>query len=152
MSKNEPDSDGHTVHQPEYVILDAEEETPQSDQSGELFDTLKALSAKHIPWPMRIAFLFLFFFCLAFAVILIIHLLFHTVLATVTLFQSPALNSHVQKAWKILVSAIVVALGFAIAIFSPTFGLSVMMLYFMLHRDNQSGAFVTSFFKTRFKS
>lgn len=149
MSKNES-GDGRTVHQPEYVILDAEEETPRSEQSGEMFDTLKKLSAKHIPWPMRIVFLILFFFCLAVAVLLLLYFLFHTVLATVTLFQNPALNNNVKKAWNILVSDIVIALGFAIGFFSPTFGLSVIMLYFMLHRESQGGAFVTRFFQARF--
>lgn len=148
MSKEE--SEDHTVHEPEYVILDAEEETPRSDGSGEMFDTLKKVSAKHFPWPMRIACVILFFFFLAVAVLLFIHVLFHILLATVTLFENPALNSNVKKAWNLLVSDIVIALGLAIAFFSPAFGLSVMMLYFMLHRENSSSAFVTRFFQARF--
>lgn len=150
MSKEEPGSDGHNVHQPEYVILDAKEETPRSDGSGEMFDALKKVSEKHFPWPMRIAFLILFFFFLSVAVLLLIHFLFHTVLAAVTLFQSPPLINNVKKAWNLLVSDLVIALGLGIGFFSPTFGLSVMMLYFMLHRENRSGAFVTRFFQARF--
>lgn len=150
MNEKVPGSDGHKVHQPEYVILDAEEEAPRSDGSGEMFDTLKKVSVKHFSWPMRIAFLILFFFFLSVAAILLFYLGFHIALATVTLFQSPELNNNVKKAWNLLVSDLVIALGLAIGFFSPAFGLSVMMLYFMLHRENSSGAFVTRFFQARF--
>lgn len=147
MSKQDPEN---PIHQPEFIILEAEE-LPRSEEQSDIFETLKKVNAKHFPWGIRIIILTVFLFFFPILAILLLYVLIQAAVALVTFFQSPAAISNLQKAWTTFTNGIVMTLGLGIAIFSPAFGFSVIMLYFLLHRDNSGGVYVRRFFKSRFK-
>lgn len=152
MSKD-PEKDGEKLHTPEYILLEAEEtqQKRSEEEKGDVFKTMREIGAKHFPFRVRLVILLAFFPLLLAAIATMLYLTVTFALAVVTVFQSAALNSHLDVAWGTFKTVFVLILGFLIAFFSPAFGFSVIMLYFVLHSKEKRGAHVRRFFQSRFQ-
>lgn len=148
---NRPEDNGDKVHTPEYVLLDAEESSEKREETGDAFQTMRGIGAKKFPWSMRIVIILAFVPVLLAAIVTLFALAFTFALAFITFFQSSEMNNNLKKAWETFKSVLAVILGLIIAIFSPAFGFSIIMLYFMLHQQEGRSAYVRRFFQSRFK-
>ncbi len=135
-------------HRPEYVILEPEE-SPQFQKEGgeEALRNLKSLGAKKFSWTVRLTVFIVLLFLIVILAVLALYLAACALFAGVTFFQSSALNERLNKAWNRFVNTLVVVLGFTVALFSPTFGFSIIMLHTLLHKGESTSFYTNYIFK-----
>jgi hypothetical protein len=149
--ENHPDSNGDIHHRPEYVILEPEEGAQKKkEESEDLIKKLRALGSKQFPWSIRLSILIVFLFLTLFTIIPLLYFVASLAGSTLTLFQSSTLKRHLKKSWSMFVTTLVVLLGFAVALFSPAFGFSIILLYTMLHPGEHANRYTSYFFRAGF--
>lgn len=127
------------IHQPEYIILDKEEEEPKHQYAKEQADYLATL---HKIGQMRFG-VGLRILCLlggvvaAIATTIVAALsLIVVAMGAITLFLSKDINEQVLKALRNVRKLIVITFGLLLAVLSPALGLGMIILYFMLKGES----------------
>jgi hypothetical protein len=136
------------IHQPEFIILDGNAEPESQSSQREYFEALNRLESKHYPLSLR--------FMLLLAAIAVIFVVLFYILASVmawlvaclTFFSLETQVDHLHKTWKACKRLTVVALGLVVAIFSPAFGLGMMLLYFLMHGENINEGIIGRVFRS----
>lgn len=137
MEKDE-DSD-RTIHQPEYVILDKEEEQPQQQYAKEQADyltTLHKIGQLRFGLGLRILCLLAAGIAAIATAIIAVLALIVVAMGAITLFLSKDINAQVLKALRNVRKLLVITFGLFLAVFSPALGLGMIVLYFMLKGES----------------
>ena len=121
------------VQQPEYVILD-DEESAQHEQ----FDDLARVLAMRVPLRLRLLFALLLFPVFLWIVFAGVASLISGALCVITAMKVDDFRAMFHRMWRQLRRASAFALSLALALLSPSMGLGVLMLYFILHEDANS--------------
>lgn len=136
--EQEEDKD-RTVHQPEYIILDKEEEPAQPQYAKEQADYLTTL---HKIGQMRFG-VGIRFLCLVAGLVAAIATLFVAALSlivvalgAITLFLSKDVNTQVLNSLRNVRKLLVITFGLLLAVVSPALGLGMIVLYFMLKGES----------------
>src|ERR1700733_8987960 len=130
---------------PEFVYVDVDREDEAKKFSGfeeQYFRSFQALKHKGSSISVRITCLLgslLLIVTVAFAVP---FLLLFAILNALTFFKMKLFWLQTKKLWMYLKRALVVTLGFAVAVFSPSFGLTIIMIYFLLQGQQMENQFM----------
>lgn len=130
---------------PEIIIEDA----PSSNArvgADVYYDTLNKLKTTPFSPGMRVL-LFLLSLVMAIATIVVLCVaLIYTLLAAVSFFQSSNFNAMMRQSWKGVWKFLVFTMGFLLGVFSPAFGIGIVVLYFMVHNEKMDGFFLNKVF------
>lgn len=135
LSENNMEDNDPKIHQPEYIILDKEEEQPQNQQSKEQADYLATLQKiGQLQFGFGLRFLCLIAGLVAAVATVIVGALALIVfgIGLITLFMSKEINEQVVKALRNVRKLLVITFGLFLAVLSPALGLGMIILYFML--------------------
>lgn len=122
------------VPQPEFVILDDKDEAPQ----GEKFEDLARVLGMQVPLRLRLLFFLLLFPVTLWFAIASVSCALMGLLYLLTAMRVEDFYSLYCRMWRQLKRASVFALSLFLAVISPSMGLGVLMLYFILHEDKNS--------------
>lgn len=144
--KSEPK--GEKAKIPDYIYVDeSPEENPWGDKE-EYYQTIHKLTGQTYSWGLRV-------FCAFAAIVAWLYVLLMLLLsgitgaiAAVALFSSPAINAKFYRFLKLLCRGSAVFLGTFVAIFSPTFGFGILILYFMLQGEKMDERILSRFVHT----
>ncbi len=166
MSKNfkEEDLEGKAkkIHQPEFILLDKEEEPStfssnkaqrdyqrqeqQDSQKSDYTETLKKLSHKRLTFPVHMLIL-LAAITLAIATAITATLaILSFILAGLILFQSVQLNHFALYFWQRAYKLFIFTLGLSFAVFTPSFGFGLILLYLSLKGEKVKNTYFSRFF------
>jgi ABC-type multidrug transport system fused ATPase/permease subunit len=124
---------------PEFVVLDAEEDSKQRQRDSkekEFLDSIFRLKKQHYGFALRIFFVFLgLFFLIALALVSIATFVVF-LFALLGLFQVGSFNAAFSRAWKSFRVVFASTLGMFVAVLDPAFGLGIVVLYLMLNGEN----------------
>lgn len=136
------------VHQPEFIILEAEEEqgTQVPDQHLEYLSFINKLSKKKFSFALRIFILLSAIFVLAAIFFVAAFMILTIFFAALGLFRSPELNRNMFKSWGYLKKTVVIFIGLFLSLFSPALGLSLILFYLMTHGERLNKSFINKFF------
>ncbi len=132
--KHQTEYQERQAEEPEVVILDGNEGSAGPEGYSDLAD----MANLKIPWIMRVIFLVLVGvagFWLFFSGVC--WLLCGTANAA-SAFKVEDLGRLTRRFWRGVKRSAACTLGFAVSVFSPPLGLSIIMLYFMLHEEGDS--------------
>jgi hypothetical protein len=130
---------------PEFIFVDVDRESEAQKTSGfeeQYFRSFQALKHKDSSISLRITCLLgalLLLVTLMFAIpFLLLFLLFNVL----TFFKIQSFWAQTKKLWLYLKRALVMALGFSVAVFSPSFGVTLIMIYFLLQGQKMENHFM----------
>jgi hypothetical protein len=137
------------VHEPEVIILDQEgkKSNKNKEEKEEYISVLQELGKKHYPFTMRLLAFVTTFFVAGATLLALFFALLGTLIAALVLFQNPKVNDSMLKSWKNVKKLLTITLGVAISIFSPSLGLGLIMLYFMLQGEHMNKTIFTKVFR-----
>jgi len=131
--------------EPEIIYIDdvyVEPETNESTSQQQLYSSINQLEKTHYPFFLRII---TFFAALALALVLPLFALFvaaHGLIAGLLLFKNATSNTKALYYWRQLKKTAVVMLSLLIATISPSFGLGMIVLYFVLQGEEIHNSFL----------
>ena len=139
------------IHQPEFVILngDEEEKTGEQSKQGEYIDLLNKLNRKKFSWGLRLITLMAAVFVAIACVFAFVLALVSGFLTLITFMMNPEIKATMVRCWRGLRKLLVIFIGLIIGVFSPSLGFGLIILYLMLHKENLRKTF---FFKQIFPS
>lgn len=145
----EPKEEPTTYHRPEFVVLDdgrkdKASEHKQEEQFQTLFGNVKKVEST---WSIRIMAFFACFLLVAVSLFSLFFLMLSGLLAALTLFKSDQANQATLKSWKNFKKILVCTLGLAISVFSPSLGIGLIFLYFVLKNETLDPRFASRFMK-----
>ena len=137
----EQEDKDRTIHQPEYVILDKEEDEARKDEGyakeqADYLTTLHKIGQMKFGVGLRILCLLAAFFVALATVFIAALSLIAVAMGALTLFLSKEVNTQVLKALNNVRKLFVITFGLLIAVFSPALGLGLIVLYFMLKGES----------------
>ncbi len=142
------------IHQPEFVFVSEESKDTISGgqfkyQSGGKYESFEKLHDIKASFPVRFACLFssVILFTAAFFGIFILLALCTLVLFSLGRFRS--LNNFTKNYWGTIRKVFVTASGLLVAVFSPAFGLGIIVLYFILVAGGMNDPVFSRFFESR---
>ena len=141
------------IHHPEFVILDGTEDEakPHPDlleSQREYLEAISRLGSHHYSFPLRFM-LFLMSLGVGLAALFYLFATFMAlVVSSLTFFSLETQVAHLKKCWKGCKKLAIVALGILVAVFSPPFGLGMILLYFLLHGENIDQGIVGRVFRS----
>lgn len=158
-SNDEPEIVDPYEHQterkiPEFVFVDQgprdEKEkigaTPHEDPK-QMFSSIQTIAKGKQPFHLRIlAFLGTFVMLLGCAIILFFTLIF-ALFSLIFLRQSSYMNEQVSIAWRIFKKAVVFTLGCFVCVFNLSFGMGIILMYFMLSGESINQRFMQEFMR-----
>lgn len=122
--------------------------TPHQDPK-QVFGSIQTMAKGKHPFYLRvlalIGSLIMVFGCV---LVLLITLVF-VCMSLILLRQSAHMNEQASIAWKVFKKAIVFTLGGFVCIFNLSFGLGIIMMYFMLTGEAINSRFMQEFNKRR---
>lgn len=137
---------------PEFIFVDVDrEEEAQKFRSFEeqYFRSFQSLKHKDSSISVRVT-------CFLGALLLLIAVIFaapflliFVILNVLTFFKAKPFWLQTKKLWMYLKRALVVALGFSVAVFSPSFGLTIIMIYFLLQGHQMQNQFMMKLMRSR---
>jgi len=130
---------------PEIII---EEPTSSNTRVGAdvYYETLTKLKTMSFSLGMRVV-LFLLALVMATAAVAVLCIaLIYTVLAAASFFQSSNVTTMMQQSWKGVWKFLVLTAGFLLGVFTPVFGIGIVVLYFMVHNEKMDGFFINKVF------
>jgi hypothetical protein len=158
--KHEPEEEGssrgsHERKLPDFIYIDSEKSTREQESfkgqfRGEMGTHFEKMADKEYPLMLR---LFCFVFsALVFLVSLIalMFFLFFLLINLVTFFQMEAFWKQTKNLWEQLKKLIVSGIGLAVAVISPAFGFSIIMVYMLLKGSAMDEDWVSRVMKERF--
>lgn len=125
---------------PEYIIIEGPHDEPRggyegSFQSSEAYgDFLKTQNVKY-PFVVRVIAFLAALCALGWMIGCVISGIIFFVLAAVTLFRVASMNRYALRAWSFFKTALVGFISAMIAIFSPSLGLGLFIMYFTLKHE-----------------
>ena len=136
---------------PEFIIID-QNETIEDLGSTKRFETEDILDAipltnKKQPFYFRI---FGIFGTLTFAFIALLILffaIFYFALSLVLFRQSSLINKQTRSTWNFFKKMVVFALGCFVMIFNLSFGLGIILIYFMLKGEDMKNSIYHKFYE-----
>jgi len=138
---------------PEFIFVE-EGKTEEGETIGgfkeEFKESVSQMENRAYPVSVRIVCLLVAFFLSIVVLISIPFLLGFFSLNLVTFFQMEAFWKRTQKFWDTFKKLFVTVLGLVIAFFSPAFGLSVIMVYFMMRGQQMDQVWVNRMMQSRF--
>lgn len=155
MKEPEEEKRESSIHHPEFIIL-TEEHSEQvyhesgSEQKSEFYQPFEKLEGIQATAGLRIGCLITSFLMLGCTVFVFLFLMFALILAALTFGQVESLNSMLKKYWSIFRKVFVITMGLTVAVFSPFFGLGLIILYFILFIRSEQDPIFSRFFSTGF--
>jgi hypothetical protein len=141
MDPQQKPSDKKKIHEPEFIILDAEDEDRESfvkKSQAEYFETFQMLKTLRHTWSLRLISAVLFWFSLFVLVVFFFVFAVNVLFSVVTLFQNKKLDSGTLAAWAQFKKACVFSVGLLLAVFSPSLGFGLIVLYYLLREEKLS--------------
>lgn len=139
-------------HIPEFIYVEPEvEDDRKGFRREEEYQSIHSLQSQRFPFGMRILFLFLSCLLLFFLIIVAPIVLLLTGFNLLTMRKIENFNKNTIQLWGAFKKMVVVALGLLVAIFSPAFGISIIMIYFMMHKDNFGKVWMERIMKPSFR-
>lgn len=140
-------------HRPEFVLIDegGEEKVyggSHTFQSSCEFEPLHKLKDVKPTAALRIASLLSSLILYGALVLLIFLFLVHATMFLLTLGLVPFFRLATAKYWDLIKKTFVVASGLFVALFSPHFGLAIIVLYFILTTGGTSDPIFSKLFKS----
>lgn len=132
QSHNNPQ--GH-VHHPEFIIVEDDQTTGQKTESQKdtsSYASFEELSSVRFPFAVRVASFGLSFLMFMSAIAAAIGLFFTGCLILITFGyydKAKLIFKRCHNWWR---KAIVLSLGFFVAVFSPSFGFAIIIIYFLM--------------------
>jgi ABC-type multidrug transport system fused ATPase/permease subunit len=141
------------IHQPEFIILEDDErqETRHSTESSlhqEYIELLKKLNQRKYSWSVRLMTFFGFFFLGILTLVLAFFAAISILIALISLFRSSEANEYMHKAVRQVKKFLVMTAGMFIGIFSPSLGLGLILLYFLMQGETLNKVFVSKVFSS----
>lgn len=137
----EQEDKDRTIHQPEYVILDKEEDESRKEQQygkeqADYLATLHKIGQMKFGVGLRLLCLVAAFFTALATAFIAALALVAVAMGAITLFLSKDVNTQVLKALSNVRKLFVITFGLLVAVFSPALGLGLIVLYFMLKGES----------------
>lgn len=141
---------------PEYIYIDSKENFSQEEPFSTHYEhkehrySFEQLAHKEYPFVLRIVCLFVASLVLSFtALVLFLFMIFFFANA-VTFFHFENFWKGTKQLWEQIKKLFVCGLGLTVAVVSPAFGLSMIMLYFVVKGSNMNEDWVSRTMKDQF--
>lgn len=133
-SGTENESAKEKVKRPEFIILDDTQEFIRGGHQQYRIPEEELLTQEPSRSPLAIRILCLvgLFFSVLVAAGLLVGAIVSVLVATVCLFMNHTANDRVVRFWTLFRHAVVIIVGLLIALFSPTLGFGLLILYFSM--------------------
>ncbi|NGX43689.1 MAG: hypothetical protein K940chlam7_01989 [Chlamydiae bacterium] len=138
---------------PDFIFVEEEEGSHGESYTSfqeQFYRSTGLMEKRSYSVALRFAFLvcslfLLFIFCIALPFVIIFFLL-----NLLTLFKAMAYWERTKQLWGKAKTVFVTAMGLLIAVFSPPFGMAVIMVYFLLKGQSMEQQWVSRIMKERF--
>lgn len=151
MSYNHLDEKNDAAKHPEVIIIDdANEHLHEPGDWIKDNEEIAEIQNFKFPFAVRILSLISLFLTGAFTLVLASAFLFTFALATLFLYQNKKFNEITNQLWSFLKTLLVLCLGFALSIFSPLLGFSLIILHYTMSSNQPGKSFVTKTYKNFF--
>jgi hypothetical protein len=125
------------IHQPEFVILGEESKEEVSggefqQQTSHPYESFEKLHDIKPSLGVRFACLLSSYILFLAAILVFFLLLLSLAVVIISVGQSKKVNNLFKKYWEVLRKLIVTASGLLVSVFSPAFGLGIIILYFII--------------------
>ncbi|MEM1282647.1 MAG: hypothetical protein AAGG81_03755 [Chlamydiota bacterium] len=145
---------GQKIHQPEFVVVTEEYKESVSEgqykyQSGKQYETFEKLNDIRPSFPIRFACLFSSFILFCATIFGFCVFLLFCLSVCLTFGQVESLNNFTKSYWGTIRKVFVTAVGLLVAVFSPAFGLGIIVLYFIMVAGGTSDPVFSKFFESR---
>jgi hypothetical protein len=138
---------------PEFIYIETENHEEQGSRGyqEEFRASFDKMEGRNYPFSVRLVCLISALFLL-FAVLLTTpFLLVFFLINLVTVFQLTAFWERTKQLWNAYRKLFVTLLGLFVAVFSPAFGLSIIMMYFMMRGQQSDQQWVSRIMEARFR-
>jgi hypothetical protein len=156
MEDEEKKPKSPTYHRPEFVIIDDDRfeqghEGEASQEGGSFYESLNKLHEVKPTFSIRIA-------CLISSVLLFMYTAFIGVLMLIAFALMVVTFGYFKNVvkgfvnfWNLFIKLFVISMGLFVGFFSPTFGLGIIILFFVLQGDRED-PLLSRIIKSRFYS
>lgn len=127
-------SEKNEFKKPEFIIIDETKDYVYGSSRGWAGPEEEELLTKKVknPFSLRLLCVVGLVITLVFAGGLISYLALLSLFATLCLFRNKSINLALANIWRFFTYALVVAVSLVLAIFSPTLGFTLLVLYFTM--------------------
>lgn len=157
MDDEDKKSKSTAYHRPEFIIIDEEryEETSRSEgayqQSSSYYESLNKLHEIKPTLTIRIACLISSLMLFAYTAFIGVLMLLTLALVAITFGQAKSAVKGLAYFWSLLIRLFVISSGLFVGLFSPTFGLGIIILFFVLQGEKED-PILSRIIKSRFYS
>lgn len=119
---------------PDFIYVDhtyQHERSQGSEGASQAFESLRTMQQRHYPLSLRFFTLGASFIFAIWAALMLICTGVSIVIAALVLFKSDYGNGRIKAYWKYFRQSLVFMLGLFVAAFSPAFGISIIILYYV---------------------
>lgn len=137
MDEEERQPKPQAHHRPEFIIIDEEhyEETREGEPTGHYYESFNKLHEIKPSMTIRLVCLFSSLVLSLYAALVGVFVLIALALTLVTLGQVKSAVLFLTNFWGLFIKLFVIVCGLFVGFFSPTFGLGVIVLFFVLQGD-----------------
>ncbi len=154
MEQDEFPEEKKSQNKPEFIYVETEHYDEGHEFGGfqkEFQQSYQKMETKNYPAAVRMVCFVCSFFLILFLLLAAPFLLLFVGINLLTFFQLKLFWEKTVQLWSMFKRMFVTALGLLIAVLSPAFGLSVIMVYFMMSGGNYERDWVARVFKNRFR-
>lgn len=138
---------------PEFIFVDSDLEDkapkigiPHQDPK-QIFGSVQTIAKRQQPFYLRILFFLATFVMIVLSTFILVIALISMALSLLFLRQSKYFNEGASSSWRSFKKAIVCTLGCIVSIFNLSFGVGIVLMYFMLSGEKLDNRFVQQFTK-----
>lgn len=138
---------------PEFVYVEEEgewrQEEPFEHFKEHFSHSAEMMKKQHYPLALRIFCLIGSLFLFAFTFFVLIYVALSLVVNILTFFRMRGFWERTKSWWGALKKTFVTSSGLLVAVFSPAFGLAIIMVYFLLLGQSMDEQWATRILKSR---
>lgn len=154
MDQDEHSEEKGEIKKPEFIYVETEEYHAGHEYGGfqeEFKESYQKMGSRQYPIAVRFVCFIGAFFLLFFLLLATPFLIVFTVINVLTLFQWKAWAQKTKQVWKTYSKMFVTVLGLLLAVISPAFGLSVILVYLMMNGQKTDDVWVNRIFEASLK-
>lgn len=154
MDQEDHSKENGEIKKPEFIYVETEDYQTGREFGGfqeEFKQSYEKMGAREYPLAVRFVCFVSAFFLLFFLLLATPFLIAFAVINILTFFQWDAWAQKTKQVWQSYSKMFVTMFGLLLAVISPAFGISVILVYLMMSGQKKDDVWVNRIFEARFK-
>jgi uncharacterized membrane protein len=149
QSSQEKDGESSRIHRPEFVLLDKEQPEAAERLENEYFHAITMLQKLKPSIGLQLVILLAIFFIALATLIGVFFFLINVLICAFVLFKNKEANKYLFQSWKNVKKLFAFLAGTLIGLFSPSLGLSLVILFMMQEKEPLNKTILSRLFKSK---